>query len=273
MEEGQREQNLFLWRFCVLIQNAKSPSDSEPELTFGHPYLQGGGWKGECSDLGPLYGRDRKKRSELEKASGNPPTVSATPFYRCENWDSERLSDLLKITKEVSGGAESQSPGSWDAKVLSPPPFGLPNHQWSCQSWYEDSLLYGGICELAGMWSVTAFWFKTQWWERTVLQTDSENRIWTKPLSLEESGSNQTMWKERWAWETLSYYSLMISPKQSWRQLTMDFRIIHLERDNTYCTKVYFHFKCKLPCYIGFWFIIIFISHTECFIKVPAEKN
>jgi len=81
-------------------------------------------------------------------------------FKKVENWDSERLSDLLKITKEVSGGAESQSPGSWDAKVLSPPPFGLPNHQWSCQSWYEDSLLYGGICELAGMWSVTAFWFK-----------------------------------------------------------------------------------------------------------------
>ena len=135
------------------------------------------------------------------------------------------------------------------------------------------TLLYGGICELARMWSVTAFWFTTQWWERTVLQTESENRIWTKPLSLEESGSNQIMWKERWAWETLSYYSLMISPKQSWRQLTMDFRIIHLERDNTYCTKVYFHLKCKLPCYIGFWFIIIFISHTECFIKVPAGKK
>ena len=103
MEEGQREQNLFLWRFCILIQNAKSPSDSEPELTFGHPYLQGGGWEGECSDLGPLYGRDRKKRSELEKASGNPPTVSATPFYRCENWHSERLSDLPLVTQLLGG--------------------------------------------------------------------------------------------------------------------------------------------------------------------------
>lgn len=194
-------------------------------------------------------------------------------FKKVEDWDSERLSDLLKITKEVSGGAESQSPGSWDAKVLSPPPFGLPNHQWSCQNRYEDCLLYGGICALAGMWSVTAFWFKTQRGERTVLQTESKNRIWTKPLSLEKSGSNQTTWKERWVWETLSYYSLMISPKQSWRQLTMAFRIIPLERDNTYCSKVYFHLKCKLPCYIGFWFIIIFISHTKCFIKVPAEKK